>query len=59
MPFGFCNFPGTFQQVQRTNVTAYWLLLLQVPQYILDDYIETCHGAECCITVTQVSHNTD
>ncbi|CAH3166121.1 unnamed protein product [Porites evermanni] len=25
----------------------------QVPQYILDDYIETCHGQECCITVTQ------
>ncbi|XP_074611136.1 ATP-dependent RNA helicase A-like [Acropora palmata] len=25
----------------------------QVPQYILDDYLETGHGAECCIAVTQ------
>lgn len=27
----------------------------QVPQYILDDYLETGYGAECCIAVTQVS----
>lgn len=25
----------------------------QVPQYILDEYIETGYGAECCIIVTQ------
>ena len=27
----------------------------QVPQYILDDHLETGYGAECCIAVTQVS----
>ena len=32
-------------------------LSFQVPQYILDDYIETCHGAECCVIVTQVSYD--
>ena len=49
-------FSGPCTTFTAQDNCLYCAMPFQVPQYILDAYLEAGHGAECCIAVTQVSH---